>query len=249
MDSALGDSIAGIKPTKQGKIPQRQAIFLTEREKALELDHPVRRFILLIMDRGVPDRITVETIDDLTKEKVRERVPILRDILSVTEIVKMSKEHLDIPDLTRNQVNHHLPRMIEEGFIIHYGTLETGKRTTDYYRRTAKQYVVTMETPNLGADFLRGREAKRLIQSLSQFDIELTKQEVNELIEIRVKLELLQDRWRSKIAGLIKQDVMLPDIVDLYHWMLEAYAMGSDEYVQLFKRFGEILFRDMEADL
>ncbi len=248
MEIPIGDSIAGIKITKQGKIPQKQAIFLTETDKAMELDHPVRRAIISILDRGITDRITIETLDELTGEKVKERVTISRDILSITEIVKMSEEHLDILTVTRNQVNHHLPRMIEEGFLIRFGTLETGKRTTDYYRRTAKQYVVTMETPNLGADFLRDRERARLSNSLSQFDIDLTKEKLNELIELRVKLELLQDRWRTKIAGLIKKDVTDPEIVALYHWMLEAYSMGSEEYVNLFQRFREILFGTMEED-
>ncbi|MFW9919711.1 MAG: hypothetical protein ACFFED_08940 [Candidatus Thorarchaeota archaeon] len=248
METPLGDSIAGIKITKKGKDAQQQAIFLTDAEKALELDHPVRRAIVTVMDRGIPDRVTIETVDELSTKKVMERVPISRDIMSITEIVKMSREHLDILSLTRNQVNHHLPKMMEEGFLIHFGTLRTGKRTTDYYRRTAKQYVVTMETPNLGADFLRDREGHRLRHALSLFEIELTKEQLTELIEARVKLELLQDKWRTKIANLIKKDVTEPDIVAIYHWMLEAYSMGSDEYVSLFRRFREILFGEMEGE-
>jgi len=246
MSTLFGDSISGIKITTAGKIPQKQAVFLTDWHKAIELDSPVRRAIIQILTRGIHDRITVESKDSVTGEKTIERIPVVRDILSVTEIVKMSDEHLDLPALTRNQVNHHLPRMLEEGFLIHFGTLKTGKRTTDYYRRVAKQYVVTMETPNLGADFLRKRETERLQHSLGLFNIELTKEELTELIEIRVKLELMQDKWRTKIANLIQEDVTDPDIVDTYHWMIEAYAIGSDEYLNLFRRFREILFGEME---
>ncbi len=248
MDAQLGDSITGIEVTREGAVLQKEALFLTDSEKALELDHPVRRAIIAILGRGIPDRITIEKTDQVTKEKVRERVPINRDIMSITEIVKMSEEHLDIINLTRNQVNHHLPKMIDEGFLIHFGTLTTGDRTTAFYRRAAKQYVVTMETPNLGADFLREREQKRLSHSLNLFDLELSKEEVTELIDLRVKVELLQDKWRTKIASLIKKDVTEPEIVSIYHWMLEAYSIGSDEYVKLLRRFREILFGAMEGE-
>ncbi|MHA1908337.1 MAG: hypothetical protein ACW98Y_13645 [Candidatus Thorarchaeota archaeon] len=248
MSAQIGDSIAGIKITKQGKREQKQAIFLTDPQKALELDSPVRRAIIQIFSRGIPDRITVESRNPDTKEKTIERIPITRDILSVTEIVKMSDEYLDLPVLTRNQVNHHLPHMLREGFLIHFGTLRTGKRSTDYYRRVAKQYVVTMETPNLGADFLRIRESQKLDRSLGHFNIKLSKKEIDELIEIRVKLELMQDKWRTKIANLIQDDVTDPDIVDTYHWMIEAYAIGSDGYLKLFRRFREILFGQMEDE-
>ncbi|MDF1538542.1 MAG: hypothetical protein P1Q69_06535 [Candidatus Thorarchaeota archaeon] len=244
----IGDSIKGIKITKEGKREQKQAVFLTDPQKAIELDHPVRRAIIQILSRGIPDRITVQSTDPLTNELALERVRIERDILSVTEIVRMSEEHLDILTITRNQVNHHLQKMIDEEFLIHFGTLTTGKRTTDYYRRVAKQYVITMETPNLGEDFLRKRETGRLQRTLGLFNIELSKEEINELIEIRVKLELMQDKWRTKIAGMIQNDVTDPEITDTYHWMLEAYSIGSDEYLKLFRRFREILFGEMEDE-
>ncbi|MHA1958112.1 MAG: hypothetical protein ACW968_14415 [Candidatus Thorarchaeota archaeon] len=243
MKTNLGDGISGIKMTDEGQQDQKQAIFLTDLQRAFELDHPVRRAILLILSRGVPDRITTQSVDKVTGKKILERISIVRDVLSITEIVKMSEEHLDIMDLTRNQVNHHLPKMIKEGIIIKIGTLTTGKRTTDYYRRAAKQFVITMETPNLGADFLRKRETEQIQRTLRSFNLDIPAKKVKELVELRVKIELMQDKWRTIIANMVREDVTEPDIVAMYHWLLDAY---DSEYLKAFRRVRDILFGSLE---
>ncbi|MHA1904989.1 MAG: hypothetical protein ACXABL_14265 [Candidatus Thorarchaeota archaeon] len=242
----LGDGVSGIEITDEGKQDQKQAIFLTDLEKAFELDPPVRRAILRILGRGVPDRITTQSVDKKTGEKNLERTSVVRDVLSITEIVKMSEEHLDIMDLTRNQVNHHLPKMIREGFIIKIGTLTTGKRTTDYYRRAAKQFVITMETPNLGTDFLRKRETEQIQRTLRSFNLDIPAKKVQELVELRVKIELMQDKWRTTIANMVREDVTEPDIVAMYHWLLDAYSIGDSEYLKAFRRVRDILFGSLE---
>ncbi|UCE11403.1 MAG: hypothetical protein JSW61_05575 [Candidatus Thorarchaeota archaeon] len=244
---SLGDGISGILVTDEGKKDQKQAMFLTDPQKAIELDHPARRAIIRILSRGVPDRITLQSVDKESGEKTLERTSVLRNILSITEIVKMSEEHIDIMELSRNQVNHHLPKMIEEGFIIRYGTLKTGKRTTDYYRRAAKQYVITMETPNLGADFLRKRETEQIQRTLKSFNLDIPSDKVKELIELRVGIELMQDKWRTKIANMVREDVTDPDVTAMYHWLLNAYSVGDSEYLKSFKRIRDILFENVEA--
>ena len=244
MSNPVFDSIVDIELSEDAKAAQRQAMFITDLNTAIEFGHPVRIAILTIMRRGIPDTSTTESIDERTGERIIVRKPVTRNALSVNEIVNMSKEHADIQELTRNMVNHHLPRMVEMGFVRRYGTLRTGKRTTDYYQRVANQYVVTMETPHFGSEFLLTQETLRIDRTLQTFKIDLGESEKKELADLLVKCELLKDKWRKNIAALVRDDVTEPEVVNMYHWLLDAYATGSKEYMQLFSRIREILFKN-----
>jgi len=244
LNNSVFDSIVDIELSEDAEAAQRQAMFITDLNTATEFGHPVRIAILTIMRRGVPDTSTTESVDERTGERIIVRKSVTRNALSVNEIVNMSKEHADIQELTRNMVNHHLPRMVEMGFVRRYGTLRTGKRTTDYYQRVAKQYVVTMETPHFGSEFLLTQETLRIDRTLQTFKIDLGESEKKELADLLVKCELLKDKWRKDIAALVRDDVTEPEVVNMYHWLLDAYATGSKEYMQLFSRIREILFKD-----
>ena len=243
MNDLISDSIAGIELSENAEAAQREAMFITDLNTANEFEHPVRIAILTIMRRGIPDTSTTESVDDRTGERIIIRKPVTRNVLSVNEIMNMSKEHPDIQELTRNMVNHHLPRMIEAGFVRRYGTLRTGKRTTEYYQRIARQYVLTMETPHFGSEFLLTQESLRMDRTLQAFKIDLAEAEKKELVDLLVKCELLKDKWRKDIAALVRDDVTEPEVVNMYHWLLDAYATGSEEYMQLFNRIREILFK------
>jgi hypothetical protein len=244
VENPVFDSIAGIELSKEVEASQRQAVFITDVNTAMEFEQPVRIAILTILSRGIPDTTTSESVDEHTGGRIVVKSYVTRNALSVNEIVNMSKKHDDIQDLTRNMVNHHLPRMIDMGFVQRYGTLRTGKRTTDYYQRVAKQYVVTMETPHFGSEFLLTRETLRIDRTLKAFNIDISKSERKELTDLLVKCELLKDRWRKDIAALVRNDVTEPEVVNMYHWLLDAYATGSKEYMQLFSRIREILFKN-----
>jgi hypothetical protein len=244
LDDLISDSISGIELSENAEAAQREAFFITDLNTANEFEHPARIAILTIMWRGIPDTSTTESVDDRTGERIIIRKPVTRNALSVNEIVNMSKEHPDIQELTRNMVNHHLPRMIEAGFVRRYGTLRTGKRTTEYYQRVARQYVLTMETPHFGSEFLLTQESLRIDRTLQAFKIDLAEAEKKELVDLLVKCELLKDKWRKDIAALVREDVTEPEVVNMYHWLLDAYATGSREYAQLFNRIREILFKD-----
>jgi len=244
LNDPVSDSIADIELSEEAEAAQRQAMFITDLNTANEFEHPARIAILTIMRRGIPDTLTTESVDQRTGERIIVRKPVTRNALSVNEIVNMSKEHADVQELTRNMVNHHLPRMVEIGFVQRYGTLRTGKRTTDYYQRVAKQYVVTMETPHFGSEFLLAQETLRIDRTLQIFKIDLGESEKKELVDLLVKCELLKDKWRKDIAALVRDDVTEPEVVNMYHWLLDAYATGSKEYMQLFNRIREILFKN-----
>jgi hypothetical protein len=243
MNGTIFDSIAGIELSKGAEAPQRQAMFITDLNTASEFEHPVRIAILTILRQGISDTSTTESVDERTSERVIVRKPMTRNALSVNEIVNLSKGNADAQELTRNMVNHHLRRMVEMGFVRRYGTLRTGKRVTDYYQRVAKQYVLTMETPHFGSEFLHTQETQRIDRTLQTFKIDLGESEKKELADLLVKGELLKDKWRKDIAALVRDDVTEPEVANMYHWLLDVYATGSKEYMQLFGRIREILFK------
>ncbi|MGY5859018.1 MAG: hypothetical protein RTU63_06595 [Candidatus Thorarchaeota archaeon] len=244
MTEEIPDTILGIKLSADGKKEQKQAIFITDLEEAKVIEHPVRLAIIKILGNGIPDNVTTKYVDPDSKASTVITKPTQRYVLSVIEMVKVSKEEDDILDLTRNQVNHHLPKLLKLKFIQRYGTVTTGKRKTNYYRRTANQYVVTMGTPYYDEKWLERRESERMDRTLSAFDIDLTSKEKADIAYLLTKSEILKDKWRAKIANLAFGDVTEPNITDMYHWLIDAYAMGSQEYLDIHRKIRDILFRD-----
>jgi hypothetical protein len=244
MNEALPSSIMGISLTPEGTQPQAEVTFITDYQTATEYEEEARLTISRALRRGVPDLLVETTVDDTTGVRTIRETPIVRDALTVSEIVNVCRAHGDLPELTRNQVNHHLHRMMDFGFVHKYGTLWVGKRAIDYYRRSSKVIVITMETPSLGEEYLLDREGKRLEKTLGAFNIELRSGAKKEVVALLAKNEMLKDRWRAIIAGLVRKDVTDPEVVNMYHWLLDAYAMGSDEYISIWRRIRRILFGD-----
>lgn len=243
MTAIFPDTIARIRLTVEGKKEMKPAMFITNLDDAKMIEHPVRNAIMTVLGRGIPDTITVRSVDPHSMVSRVTETPTKRFALSVIEIVKLSKFHDDIDDLTRNQVNHHLSKLLKLKFVHRYGIVTTGKRTTNYYRRTASQFVVTMATPYYDERWLQRRENQRMERTLSEFDIELSNKDKTDLAFLLTKSELLKDKWRTKIAKLVRGDITEPNITDMYHWLLDSYAMGSQEYLDIHQKIRDILFR------
>lgn len=244
MDAVIPNSISEIKPTEAGAKPQSGAIFITDYQLATEFEQEPRLTISQILGRGISDVVIETSVDEETGVRTTREIPTTRYALSVSEIVELSKKHEDIQSVTRNQVNHHLRRLEELGFIHKYGTLWVGKRAIDYYRRTSKYVVVTMATPHYDEDFLRDREGKRMETTLGIFNIKLNARDRKKVVELLTKSEILKDSWRGMIADLVRDDVTDPEVVHMYHWLLDAYAMGNEEYVEIWREIRKILFGD-----
>lgn len=240
----IPDTICEIKLSAAGKKDQQEAIFITDLEEAKIIEHPVRMAIITILSRGIPDIVTAKSLDPISKVSTKTETPTQRFVLSVIEIVKMSVKYDDIDKLTRNQVNHHLPKLLKSKIVHKYGTVITGKRKTQFYRRTAKQFVVTMATPYYDEKWLERRESERMERTLAAFDIDLSNKEKADLAFLLTKSELLKDKWRAKIADLARGDVTEPNIIGMYHWLIDAYAMGSQEYLDIHQKIRDILFRE-----
>jgi len=242
MLAKLPKSIAEIELTDAGQQPQSGAIFITNIQLATEFEREPRLTISQILGRGTSDFIVETSVDEPTGIRTIKEIPTIRYALSVSEIVELSKKHKDLQKITRNQVNHHIRRLEELGFIHKYGTLWVGKRAIDYYRRTSKYVVVTMSTPHFDEDFLLDREGNRIDTTLGVFNIKLNARARKEIVGLLTKSELLKDSWRGMIAKLVRADVTDPEVVNMYHWLLDAYAMGNDEYVEIWRKIRKILF-------
>ncbi|MGY5873615.1 MAG: hypothetical protein RTV72_15305 [Candidatus Thorarchaeota archaeon] len=247
MTARLPHSISEIILTKEGRRQQSGAIFITDLQLATEYEQEPRLTISRIMGMGIPDYIVEISIDKKTGVRTTTEVPTTRMAFSVSEIVELSKVYDEFEEITRNQVNHHIRKLEELGFVHKYGTLWVGKRAIDYYRRSSKYVVVTMETPYYDRDFLLDREGKRMEETLGVFDIKLKAREKREVVKLLTKSELLKDSWRGMISDLVREDVTNPEVVSMYHWLLDAYAMGNDEYIEIWRRIREILFENVKV--
>ena len=239
----ITDSLEGIVLTKEGKEPQKEIVFVTSEEKADVLDDVVRYNILQTLRRGIEDTQTTRRVDEETGDIIIRQKVVRRDVLSVVEIVKLSPNCCnESEEITKNQVYHHLPKLIEHGYVIKYGTVTKGKRSTDYYRRTARGFMLT--TGAWGTEEKRIREKLEGFtdKMLDTFNIKLSKEKREELIKLSVKRAQMQYSWRTKIAEMVNLDIATKETLSMYEMLLDYYSVGSEEYMDIISRIREILF-------
>ncbi len=239
----ISDSLEGIVLTKEGKESQKEIVFVTNEEVADVLDEPVRYNILQTLRKGVEDTLTTKTVDKETGDTIIRQKIVRRDVLSVVEIVKQSPECcIQGEEITKNQVYHHLPKLIEYGYVIKYGVVTKGKRSTDYYRRTARGFMLT--TGAWGTEEKRIREKLEGFtdKMLETFNLKIPKQQREELIELSVKRAKMQHAWRTKIANMVNLDIATKETLSMYEMLLDYYSVGSKEYMDIINRIREILF-------
>ncbi len=240
----ITDSLKGIELTEAGKAPQKEIVFVTDAERAAVLDEPVRLHILQVLRNGIDDTLTTERTDENGDKIIRVR-DVRRNALSVLEIVKLSADCCG-PDveISKNQVYHHLPKLEEEGYVAKYGTITTGKRTTDYWRRTAMGFVLT-KGEWVGGSGPYAKKLKPFVEKmLETFDLNVSENDRKELVELMTKRAVMQSEWRTMIAELVKGDVADKMVLDQYETLLDYYSMGSKEYVDTIMRIRAILFPD-----
>jgi hypothetical protein len=239
----ITDSLEGIILTEEGKEPQREIVFVTNEEMAEVLDELVRYNILQTLRKGVEDTLTTKTIDDETGDTIIREKVVRRDVLSVVELVKLSPECCsEGEEITKNQVYHHLPKLIEFGYVAKYGTITKGKRSTDYYRRTARGFLLT--TGAWGTEEKRIREKLEGFTNkmLDTFNLDVSEEQRKELLELSVKRSQMQHEWRTKIAEMVNLDIASKETLSMYEMMLDYYSVGSKEYMDTIYKIRAILF-------
>ncbi len=201
MPEEQGDALTGIELTPEAKKPQKELEFITDEKRAAAFSEPARRQIIAVLRNGIDDEVTTEEFNKETNERIIRKKNVKRYAMSVVEIVKASVDPEKNESLTKNQVYHHLPALIEAGLVIKYGTVTTGKRTTDYYRRTAKGFVITAPT---GANEKEAR--KEIVEKCERmakvFHLDIPEGRKDELIralhESRDAVQLLDGKDRGE---------------------------------------------------
>ena len=237
------DSLKGIVLTKEGKEDQREILFVTDDEMAEVLDELVRFNILQVLRKGVEDTLTTETTDEETGDKIIRQKVVKRNVLSVVEILRQSPGCCyDGEEITKNQVYHHLPILEKNGYVIKYGTVTTGKRTTDYYRRTAKGFMLTKGAWGTEEKRIREKLEGYTFKMLETFNLDISEEKREELLDLSIKRAKMQHEWRTKIAEMVSLDVANKEILSMYEMLLDYYSVGSKEYMDIIYRIREILF-------
>jgi len=239
----ITDSLQGIVLTKEGKENQREILFVTDNEMAEVLDEVVRYNILQVLRKGVEDTLTTRTVDDETGDTIIRQKVVKRNVLSVVEMVRQSPDCCyEGEEITKNQIYHHLPILIKYGYVIKYGTVTTGKRTTDYYRRTAKGFMLTKGAWGTEEQRIREKLTGYTDKMLETFNIKLSKEKREKLLELSVKRAQMQYKWRSKIAEMVKLDIATKETLSMYEMLLDYYSVGSEEYMDVIQGIRKILF-------
>ena len=243
MSNEITDSLQGIELTKEASVPQGEVVFIMDEERAEIINDHVRLQILQVLREGIDDTLTTERIDDATGDKIIRQREVKRDILSVLEIVKQSKACCgEDEEISKNQVYHHLPKLIEGGFVIKYGTITTGMRTTDYYRRTAKGFVLTTAMTNAWDEQIEKKLREFNDYMIDNFNLEISDKDRKRLHELGIKRTRMQSEWRTKIAEMVKVDVADKKVLQMYEMLLDYYSMGSQEYIDTLLEIRKILF-------
>ena len=238
------DTLKDIVLTKEGKKPQKEVEFVYDNQRCDELAEPVRFQIVSVLREGIDDIQTTEDFNDETNERIIRQKMVKRNIMSVVEIVKASTQSDCCEVITKNQLYHHLPKLIDSGYVIKYGTVTTGKRTTDYYRRTAKGFMLLGADPSADEEHIKHKVSAGREKISSIFDLNVSPEKGDELEELWIKSIQLQMEHRVKIAKMIRGDVADSEVLELFELMLNIYSMGSEEYVRIQRRMQEILFSD-----
>lgn len=248
MSNEITDGLEGIVLTEEAKRPQEEIVFITDEERAEILNDTVRLQILQVLREGIDDTLTTKTVDPNTGDNITREREVKRDIMSVLEIVKRSKECCGPDDqVSKNQVYHHLPKLESGGFVVKYGTITTGEkggRTTDYYRRTARGFVLATGFSTAHDKAIEKKTIHWVESMLESFDLDVPNEKKERLIELTNKRVRMQSKWRRKIAELVKVDVADKEVLEIYGTLLDYYSMGSDEYMEVLQDIRKILFSD-----
>ncbi len=242
MGEELADTIKEIVLTDEGKRPQKELVFITDMELARVLDDPARLQILTVLKKGVPDTLTTTFKDEQTGDTIIRQREVQRHALSVVEIVKLSSNLEDTEEVTKNQVYHHIPKLIENGYVVKYGTVTTGDRTTDYYRRTARGFVIAAAETKADTKELRVQTLKYMQRMSTVFDIKLSDEDIEKMTELVMRAKDFSLEGRKKIASLVKGDVVDPDALEMYDNLLEIYLHDNQEYMTVMREMKRILF-------
>jgi hypothetical protein len=243
MDDSQTDTLRGIKLTKEGKKAIKEIDYVKDSKRADILQEYGRDAILAILRKGIPDTMTTKEIDEKTgKVKVEVKTHLTRHALSIVELAKLSNDSTYVKKpITKSQVIHHLPIMIENGYVIKYGTLKTGKRSTDYYRRTSEIFLF-FDMPGMGDEELKEFFNNEFDRIEEVYGLPITKSDRKELLPLYYKEYSIEQEAREHLVKRARTDIARGSDIDLHHRLCELYSFKFEEWIEVRKRIREIIF-------
>jgi DNA-binding transcriptional ArsR family regulator len=239
MTEALPDTLREIKLTKEGKILQKKIDYVDDEERVKILHDAVRIQILQILNDGIEDKITTESFDESTGERIIREKIVTRNAMSVHEIINKSKDAEEFDVITKNQLYHHLPVLIDSDFVIKYGVVTKGGRSTDYYRRTADNFVTFgMHYDPKGFQKAVYQETNEV---LSLFNFDFSHEQQEEFLKLIVDAEMLRLKWVKELQNKVQADITVSKAVELFEWLLWIYATGDSEYNHIIDRIRNLI--------
>jgi DNA-binding transcriptional ArsR family regulator len=241
----LTDTLAGIELAEEGLhdgkplVPEGQKIVRDEEIGKIMLE-PVRSKIMKILHEGIKDTLTKEEFNEETGEKLIREKTVKREALSVAEIVNLSEERFPDDPISKNQVYHHLPLLIEGGYVVKFGTVTKGKRTTDYYIRTHCGFIIATEPSD--KEYAHQKAKKRLEGIMRSFALKLDDDQKGELENLMGKVLHTWLGASEEITGMVTGDVADKSLIEAYNWLLDVYAADNKEYLSLMKKIRAIIF-------
>ncbi len=240
----ITDTLEGIELTPEAKKPVPDVEFVGDEGRANELDDSVRLAILQVLRKGIDDTKTTKSKDPETGDTIIRQREVKRTAMSVVEIVKCSEEIDYIEPVTKNQVYHHLPKLIEAGYVIKLGTVTTGKRTTDYYRRTAGGFVLATSVMSTADEKMVRKKSSKMFEKLERhFKLDLTEEERQEFEELRFQALKIELDARKEIVKMIRSDIADKDVLDMYEYLLQMFALGDEKYIDIHKKIRKLIFK------
>ena len=243
MVSELPDTLKRIRLTKEGKVPQKDLIFIKDQDQANVLLDQARDTIIAILKEGKLDTITTQETDVTTGDRIIREKDVVRHSLSVSEIEHASKKMGKEFELSKSQIYHHLPVLIENGYVIKEGYVKKGKeRKTDYYRRTAKVFVFR-EFPGMDDEGILTSMRYYMTRFESVFGIQIDGSKKDALAQLLLKRYRLQRKSYEAIVQNTGSDVVasVSDITIL-NMLVEIHAMQNSEYLDITEKVREMLF-------
>jgi hypothetical protein len=156
--------------------------------------------------------------------------------LSVAEIVEQSKSTYPSQELTKNQVYHHLPILIDAGIVIKYGTIETGKRKTDYYRRTAKAFSLhVFSNDNIQMKKLLKEKLGGLMKKLDPSRIE-------ELSKLVYALEEMRNKYTREAYSIVGEDITSLSACSDFEWLVWILSLADEKLSSVAGKIRKIVF-------
>ena len=237
---AQTDTIRDIRLNAAGRKSPKKVDFVNGEERVKILHDPVRLLILQILRDGIEDTLTEESFNKETGVHLTKTQTVRRQILSVHEIIKVSKDSASYDKLTKNQIYHHLPLLVDGGFVVKHGTVTRGKRTTDYYRRTAGNFVTfgLHYDPEKYSPAIR----KEIEEALPVFELNLSIDEQKALTELVVHAEVMRLNWAEKVERLVVDDIADNKPIEMFERLLWIYATGNKEFLETLSEIRSLIF-------